>query len=706
LADRETARVTLRTDRAATSAADALTEQQNLENGHEYGDEYYDDYDRYQNATVDLPTSLNYDGSSDPDGVSHTLDDDHFSGQFSLGGTFGSQIGGGPDSTDEYGTYYDEYTQYELTGQRADQVRGSGFSANNPLGALGRSDAQINGTQTVNWGNSPRNQQTNEQPPTQIAGLQTGEAPEWQSGGQFEQAADALPAQNNTSDLPLVNYAAAAGNLPRNTDHERDNKLNELSDRREAVVTLQQRLRQETDVAARRRLQDAIDTHEEIIDVILSELGFGEEFQGPMDRPETPLDPSAELDDATIRSLPPGVGDAFANELSEADQQRLKDVLSWGWQITYEDMTVRHQGNLSSSVSDGPDYDVVEGGGIIKINSHIGGLMSKRAPADVIARRIKAAIYDKYVNSLHTAAPPESVWAEIFSDPTVSGTVRIFAGAAELAGGVTLVVSGGGAAAGVYFIARGLDEVVAGFRQRAGDRIVRSGVETIVDGFTEDQTTTDKVIFWFDLGTAGIGGVKDIATGTLNKAFKKPKLVEGAGDDLLRNSPDAPRFDKPFQADDAIPDNLYAGVEGDGGFDFGNADDALQDALDATNDIDVPVGGGKGRKNTDAPKGFDVASQAAKGFKNLECKECVAAIVKEMKAKGLSGEIIDLSTDVNRPFIYSDRFGGVISQNGTHQAVRIGDTVFDNLNPNGIPYGEWLKDLHSVQGFDIKVTPF
>ncbi|WP_013631018.1 hypothetical protein [Rubinisphaera brasiliensis] len=186
LDDRETARVTLRTDRAAASAAEAFTEQQNLENGHEYGDEYYDDHDPYQNVTVDLPTGLNYDNSSDPAGVSHTLDDDHFSGQFSLGGTFGSQIGGGADSTDEYGTYYDEYTQYELTGQRADQVRGSGFSANNPLGALGRSDAQINGTQTVNWGNSPRNQQTNEQPPTQIAGLQTGKTPEWQSGGQFE----------------------------------------------------------------------------------------------------------------------------------------------------------------------------------------------------------------------------------------------------------------------------------------------------------------------------------------------------------------------------------------------------------------------------------------------------------------------------------------------------------------------------------------
>ncbi|WP_013631020.1 hypothetical protein [Rubinisphaera brasiliensis] len=195
LDDRETARVTLRTDRAAASAAEAFTEQQNLENGHEYGDEYYDDHDPYQNVTIDLPTSLNYDGSSDPDGVSHTLDDDHFSGQFTLGGTFGSQIGGGAYSPDDpEGSYYGEYSNYGLADQQASQVRGGTFDANNPLGALGRSDTQINGTQTVNWGNSPRNQQTNQQPPTQIVGLQTGEAPEWQSGGQFEFANGEGPA--------------------------------------------------------------------------------------------------------------------------------------------------------------------------------------------------------------------------------------------------------------------------------------------------------------------------------------------------------------------------------------------------------------------------------------------------------------------------------------------------------------------------------
>ncbi|MCA8994267.1 MAG: hypothetical protein KDA88_19965 [Planctomycetaceae bacterium] len=53
---------------------------------------------------------------------------------------------------------------------------------------------------------------------------------------------------------------------------------------------------------------------------------------------------------------------------------------------------------------------------------------------------------------------------------------------------------------------------------------------------------------------------------------------------------------------------------------------------------------------------------------------------------------------LRRPFIYSDRYGGVIPETGIHQAVRIGDTVFDNLNPPCVPYADWLKDLHCVSG--------
>jgi len=28
-----------------------------------------------------------------------------------------------------------------------------------------------------------------------------------------------------------------------------------------------------------------------------------------------------------------------------------------------------------------------------------------------------------------------------------------------------------------------------------------------------------------------------------------------------------------------------------------------------------------------------------------------------------------------------------------HEAIKVGDTVFDNLNPDGIKYDDWLNDL-------------
>ena len=35
----------------------------------------------------------------------------------------------------------------------------------------------------------------------------------------------------------------------------------------------------------------------------------------------------------------------------------------------------------------------------------------------------------------------------------------------------------------------------------------------------------------------------------------------------------------------------------------------------------------------------------------------------------------------------------MVSDNGIHQGIQVGDRVYDNLNPNGINYDEWLDDL-------------
>ena len=108
-------------------------------------------------------------------------------------------------------------------------------------------------------------------------------------------------------------------------------------------------------------------------------------------------------------------------------------------------------------------------------------------------------------------------------------------------------------------------------------------------------------------------------------------------------------------------------------------------------------------------KAQQIAMKAAQGFENLQCVECTNAIVKALKKEGLSGEVIDLiSNGSGIPGgIYSDRFGGFISTNGKHRAVPIGGLVFDNHNPSGTPYQNWIDDLHTHPSFQpLIVTPF
>lgn len=54
-----------------------------------------------------------------------------------------------------------------------------------------------------------------------------------------------------------------------------------------------------------------------------------------------------------------------------------------------------------------------------------------------------------------------------------------------------------------------------------------------------------------------------------------------------------------------------------------------------------------------------------------------------MKANNISGEKLKIQS--NSDFIESKEYG-IISKNGTHQAIKVGDTIFDNFHPNGIPY--------------------
>ncbi len=42
-----------------------------------------------------------------------------------------------------------------------------------------------------------------------------------------------------------------------------------------------------------------------------------------------------------------------------------------------------------------------------------------------------------------------------------------------------------------------------------------------------------------------------------------------------------------------------------------------------------------------------------------------------------------------------------ITQNGRHLGVQVGDIVFDNLHPNGLPYEKWLQDFNAPFGLVV-----
>ncbi len=114
--------------------------------------------------------------------------------------------------------------------------------------------------------------------------------------------------------------------------------------------------------------------------------------------------------------------------------------------------------------------------------------------------------------------------------------------------------------------------------------------------------------------------------------------------------------------------------------------------------------------NQDPLNCLKLASQAAAGFANGQCKECAEAIADALRKKGLSGTFIDVQTKMpdgrnSLHNIWSDLAGANISTNGTHRAVLIGDTVFDNMHPNGIPLAQWIKDLFSPVALEFNYKP-
>ena len=86
-----------------------------------------------------------------------------------------------------------------------------------------------------------------------------------------------------------------------------------------------------------------------------------------------------------------------------------------------------------------------------------------------------------------------------------------------------------------------------------------------------------------------------------------------------------------------------------------------------------------------------LAERVSDSFKcNGMCKEFAGDLQKKMKAAGINGQRLDMETGTG--LIYSNK-NKVISTNGTHSAIKVGDTVFDNLNPKGVKHNDWIDDL-------------
>jgi hypothetical protein len=102
-----------------------------------------------------------------------------------------------------------------------------------------------------------------------------------------------------------------------------------------------------------------------------------------------------------------------------------------------------------------------------------------------------------------------------------------------------------------------------------------------------------------------------------------------------------------------------------------------------------------------------VAANAAGGFKVLECEECARQIKAALLAAGHSGQIVELRAKARRAFMVCLSYDGgrtTITQNGRHLGVRVGDVVFDNLHPAGLPFEQWLRDFDGIGGVEVYST--
>ncbi len=102
-----------------------------------------------------------------------------------------------------------------------------------------------------------------------------------------------------------------------------------------------------------------------------------------------------------------------------------------------------------------------------------------------------------------------------------------------------------------------------------------------------------------------------------------------------------------------------------------------------------------------------VAANAARGFQIFQCHECAENVKQALIAAGHRGQEIEIRGAGGRDFMICISYDGgqtTITHNGRHVAIRIGDTIVDNLHSNGMSFDQWIKDFDAIGGVVVHST--
>ncbi|WP_168207909.1 papain fold toxin domain-containing protein [Spirosoma sp. KCTC 42546] len=109
-------------------------------------------------------------------------------------------------------------------------------------------------------------------------------------------------------------------------------------------------------------------------------------------------------------------------------------------------------------------------------------------------------------------------------------------------------------------------------------------------------------------------------------------------------------------------------------------------------------------------KARKLAAKVPQAYKqNLQCVPFANALKKTMQMNNISGKLLEVRTTVPNQNIMSDLYqsGNVpIATNGYHQAIQVGDTVFDNLNSGGVDYNSWRGALAAPSTLVVTSSDF